>query len=135
MCTCFLYILWLTMTGMKISVGEGLFNQKSRFVQTLFPKKRFSNEIFKMMLPLYSIEHVSYVQICFWYFLLLANICNIPDVTVTKIWILASSALHRIVVEHNLMHQLKMSLIWLNVPKELKCVYLVWWCLSWLLKP
>jgi len=52
--------------------------------------------------------------------------CNIPDVTVTKIWIMASSALHSIVVEHTLMHQLKMSLIWLNVLRELKCVYLVY---------
>ena len=29
------------------------------------PPKSFSNEMFKMMLPSYSIEHVSYVQICF----------------------------------------------------------------------
>jgi len=52
--------------------------------------------------------------------------CNIPDVTVTKIWIMASSALHNIFVKHTLMHQLKMSLIWLNVFRELKCVYLVY---------
>jgi len=52
--------------------------------------------------------------------------CNIPDVTVTKIWIMASSALHSIVVKHTLMHQLKMSLIWWNVLRELKCDYLVY---------
>ena len=52
-------------------------------------------------------------------------VCNIPDVTVTKIRIMASPALHSIVVKHNLMHQLKMSLIWLNVLRKLKCVYLV----------
>ena len=55
----------------------------------------------------------------------LAGPCNIPDVTVTKIRIMASSALHSMVVKYNLMHQLKMSLIWLNVLRELKCVYLV----------
>jgi len=53
------------------------------------------------------------------------DFCNIPDVTVTKIRIMASSTLHSIVVKHTLMHQLKMSLIWLNVLRELKCVYLV----------
>ena len=54
------------------------------------------------------------------------HVCNIPDVTVTKIWIMASSAFHSTVVKHNLMHPLKMSLIWLNVLRELKCVYLVY---------
>jgi len=38
---------------------------------------------------------------------------------------MASSALHSILVKHTLMHQLKMSLIWLNVLRELKCGYLV----------
>ena len=56
----------------------------------------------------------------------LLSACNIPDVTITKIWIMASSALHSILVKHTLMHQLKMSLIWLNVLRELKCVYLVY---------
>jgi len=47
LCTCFLYILWLTMTGKKTSVGEGLFNQKSQCRQTLFPQKDFQMNCLK----------------------------------------------------------------------------------------
>jgi len=48
-CLVYLFSIYIVTNQIrkKTSVGEGLFNQKSRFVQTLFPQKDFQMKCLK----------------------------------------------------------------------------------------
>jgi len=90
------------------------------FMDTKPPSFRKAEE------PLQAEEWLNMMEQKFRLLRLKDSLCNIPDDTITEIRIMASSVLHSIVIKHTLMHQLKMSLIWLNVLRELKGVYLVY---------